>query len=133
MSTRGNPYTDDESRRTYELACLEAVKRIWSGGPTAGRLTELQRKEYRGLAFVEAKLVGSYPDTRLVIVLDDRRTGLREAHGYELWGELLQDPPGSPGDPSWVAIITHTLLGEPSAPDHPDRGEVEILGPVSDS
>lgn len=69
-----------ESRAAWEQACLEAVRQ------------DLAKPEVRkhmltpsGRVPKEVRLEGSYPDTLLVIVYTDTRSGAERTMDFELW------------------------------------------------
>jgi hypothetical protein len=104
--------TDDE-RRGYERESLEALRRLVEAtNDYPSYFQEIQ----------EARLVGEYPETKIVVRWLDKRDRTKWEQGYHLWiSEVTQKPPGyfayeAYGDrrepPNSVGLLIHTWIGE---------------------
>jgi hypothetical protein len=86
----------EKQRRSYEEACLAAVRRRASD--VSGILWN--RRRVTGI-----ELRGVYPDTEIVIAFTD--DGRRGNEAYDIWRE---DPPGDLSDPRDVDLTADLIF-----------------------
>jgi hypothetical protein len=104
-----------EQATEYERACLAAWGHV-----------DLQNPNALGheLHLVETSVEGTYPETRLVVIVDDERHGVRRSHGYAIWGPLFRDQDGHLEDPLSMALLISIWLMEPLPAGDEQHGEV---------
>lgn len=97
-------------RRSYEEACVLAVRKAFSPEPEAGFATHLAET---GRSLKRVHLEGTYPATRLIVTMNDERYGHERAFAYDLWGDAAAGfaPPGHQPAPDLMAtnIVTWTM------------------------
>jgi hypothetical protein len=102
-------------REAYERDCLVAVERI---------VENMRSSPHEFNEVHEISLVGSYPETAIVVSWVDKRDGREWERGYHLWiNPVTRKPPGSfeypPSGktvgrepPSQVGMLIHTWISE---------------------
>lgn len=104
----------------FERACLEEVRHAFETSGFARRAeSEL------GLRYEGARLEGRFPDTRLVLELEDLRRKRIELRAYDLYSSIWDAPfIGGREGPDWVAASIALAVEEPLPPDDEMLGEV---------
>jgi hypothetical protein len=103
----------------YERACIEEVHQAFEGTGFGRRMGA-----ERGLRYVGARLEGRYPETHLVLELEDLRQERIEERAYDLYSSVWDAPlPGGREGPDWVAASIALAVEEPLPPDDEMLGE----------
>lgn len=104
----------------YERACIEEVDEAFEGTGFARRMVA-----ERGLRYIGARLEGGYPETHLVLELEDLRQRRIEERAYDLYSSFWDAPfPGCREGPDWVAATIALAVEEPLSPPDEMLGEI---------